>query len=63
MEHRLRHETTILENQFGFMPGWSTMEAIFLLSCQIEKYREVCKDLHMGFIDLENHDRVLREVM
>jgi hypothetical protein len=30
IEHRLRG-VTITENQFGFMPGRSTMEAIFLI--------------------------------
>jgi hypothetical protein len=29
IEHGLRHATTIFENQFGFMPRRSTMEAIF----------------------------------
>jgi hypothetical protein len=31
IEHRLRHATTISKNQFGFMPGQSTMEAISYL--------------------------------
>ena len=29
-EHRLRYETTILENQFDFILRWSTMEGIIL---------------------------------
>ena len=37
IEQRLRHETAILENQFGFMLGQSTMEAIFLIRCLMEK--------------------------
>ena len=32
-EYRLKHERTIMGNQFGFMPRWSTMRAIFLLKC------------------------------
>ena len=29
IEQRLRHKITISDNQFGFMPGRSTMEAIY----------------------------------
>ena len=29
IEHRLRRVTSVIQNQFGFMPGRSTMEAIF----------------------------------
>ena len=39
MEQRLRQKTKISENQFGFMPGRSTMEAIFSLKQLMEKYR------------------------
>ena len=53
IERRLRVETTVSENQFGFMLGRSTMEAIYLLRTLIEKYREKKKNLHMVFIDLE----------
>ena len=49
----------------GFMPGRSTMEAIFLIRQVMERYREKKKkDLHMVFIDLENvYDKILRNVM
>jgi hypothetical protein len=64
IERRLRQETNILDNQFGFMPGRSTIEAIYLLRRVIERYREKQKDLHMVFIDLEKaYDRVSREVL
>ncbi|GJX22125.1 retrovirus-related pol polyprotein LINE-1 [Tanacetum coccineum] len=41
IKRRVRRETRVLENQFGFMPGRSTTEAIHLLRSLMEKYREV----------------------
>ena len=40
IEHRLRRVTSVIQNQFGFMPGRSTMEAIFLIRQLMERYRE-----------------------
>ena len=51
IEHKLRRETRISNNQFGFMLECSIIEAIFLLRLLMEKCRGVCKDLHMVFID------------
>ena len=38
IERRLRKDTQVTENQFGFMPRRSTMEAIYLLRRVIEQY-------------------------
>jgi hypothetical protein len=64
IEHRLRGITNVTENQFGFMPGRSTMEAFFLIRQLMERRREQKKDLHMIFIDLEKaYDNVPKNVM
>ena len=64
IEHRLRRTTTVSKNQFGFMPGRSTMEAIFLIRQLMERHREQKKDVHMIFIDLEKaYDKIPRNVM
>ena len=47
IEHCLRHHAKIAKNQFGFMLGRSTIEAIHLLQRLIERSKESEKDLHM----------------
>ncbi|XP_071687765.1 uncharacterized protein [Rutidosis leptorrhynchoides] len=64
IETRLRRETTVSENQFGFMPGRSSIEAIHIIRSLMEKYREKHKSLEMVFLNLEKaYDCVPRELI
>ncbi|XP_063586992.1 uncharacterized protein LOC134764337 [Penaeus indicus] len=53
IEHRLRSLVNISKEQFRFMEGKSTTDAIFALRQVQEKYRDTHKKLHGVFIDLE----------
>ena len=53
IERRLRKDITVSENQFGFMPCRSSIEAIYLLINLMGLYKHRKVDLHMVFIDLK----------
>jgi len=60
IERGLRRDVAISENQFGFMPSRSTIEAIYLLRSLMSLYKDRKVDLHIVFINLEKaYDRVL----
>ena len=51
IEARIRKEVTIAEQQFGFLPGRSTTDAIFCLRVLLEKWTERQKAVHCAFND------------
>ena len=53
VEGRLRRQTEVSEIQFGFVPGKSTTDPIFLLRQVMEKFRRRRKKMHVVFVDLE----------
>ena len=62
VEKRLRSDLKFSNQQYGFMPGKSTTDALFALRVLMEKYREGQKELHCVFVDLDNaYDKVPRE--
>ena len=61
IEARLRDSVEISKQQYEFMPGKGTTDAMFALRMLMEKYREGQRKLHCVFIDLEKaYDRVLQ---
>ena len=62
IEARKRKEVTITEQQFEFMPGRSTTDAVFCRRILLEKWSERQKAVHCAFIDLEKaYKRVPRK--
>ena len=62
IEARLRDRVEISKQQYGFIPGKETTNAMFALRMLMEKYRKGQRELHSVFADLEKaYDRVPRE--
>ena len=61
---RIRETVQVDEEQFGFMPGKGTTDAIFVVRQLQERMLARNRKLYLGFIDLEKaFDRVPREVV
>ena len=53
IEARLRDRVEISKQQYGFMLGKGTTNAMFASRMLMEKYREGPRELHCVFVDLE----------
>ena len=64
IERKMRNLVSLDDMQFGFRPGRSTTDAIFIVRQIQEKYLAQKKDLWIAFVDLEKaFDRVPRDVL
>ena len=62
IEARLRDRVEISKQQYRFMSGKKTTDALFALRMLMEKYSEGQRKLHFVFVDVEKaYDRVTRE--
>ena len=62
IEARLRDRVEISKQQYGFMPGKGTTNALLALRMLMEKYRKGQRELHCIFVYLEKaYNRVLWE--
>ena len=64
LEKRLKRLVKVDQMKFGFMPGKSTVDAIFILRRMQESYLEKNRKPFICFVDLEKaFDRVPRKVI
>ena len=64
LDSMIRSQVDIGSMQLGFIPGWGTTDAIFILRQLQEKYIGKHKPLYFAFVDLEKaFDRVPRKVL
>ena len=62
IKSRLRDSVEISKQQYGFMPGKETTDAVFALRMLMKKYREGQRKLYCVFVDLEKaYDRFPKE--
>ena len=57
LEAMLREKVMICEQQYGFIPRKSTLDANFALRILIEKHREGKKELQCVIVDLQKPNR------
>ena len=61
---RLRDRVEIRKQQYGFMRGKGTTDAMFASRMLMKNYKEGQRELHCVFVNLEEvYDRVSREEM
>ena len=64
LEKRIRELVKVDDMLLGFMPGKSTVDALFIVRRIQEEFRGKEKKMYMFFVDLEKaFDRVPRKVM
>ncbi|KAL0810434.1 hypothetical protein ABMA28_010573 [Loxostege sticticalis] len=64
IDSRLRMECSLSENQYGFVPGLSTIDPTFAMTQIAEEYRAKDEPFYVAFLDMEKaFDRVPRSTI